>query len=97
MTFPTPLRPLLATFLLLPILVVHQGIARAAADGASATDPATLFADANLFAWCIVPYDQRERSPTERIAVLRERPRRGRLESGGTASGVVGGIPRQRL
>ncbi len=72
MTFPTPLRPLLATLFLLPILAAQPGSASVAAGGAPAPEHPTLFADANLFAWCIVPYDQRERSPAKRMAMLRE-------------------------
>ena len=30
----------------------------------------TLFAPSNLLAWCIVPYDQKQRTPAERIAML---------------------------
>lgn len=34
------------------------------------SDPARLFAPENLLAWCIVPYDARERGPEERVAML---------------------------
>lgn len=32
----------------------------------------SLFSKDNLLAWCIVPYDSKERSPAERIAMLKE-------------------------
>jgi sugar phosphate isomerase/epimerase len=33
--------------------------------------PQPLFARSNLLAWCIVPYDSRQRTPAERIAMLK--------------------------
>lgn len=70
MTFSSSLRPLFALFLL--ALAILPTRARAAKGSVAAVSSSALFADENLFAWCIVPYDQRERSPTERIALLRE-------------------------
>jgi sugar phosphate isomerase/epimerase len=70
MTSAHSLRPL-AALLLLPLLSPPAS-ARTAAPAAPVSPAATLFARENLLAWCIVPYDRRERSPVERIAMLRD-------------------------
>ena len=36
-----------------------------------ASNPPSLFAQQNLLAWCIVPFDNRHRTPAERIAMLK--------------------------
>ena len=54
---------------LLSILVLLGGCAAAPRE-ASRTSP--LFAQDNLLAWCIVPYDKLARSPQDRIAMLKQ-------------------------
>jgi hypothetical protein len=38
----------------------------------SASEPPQLFAPENLVAWCVVPFDAKQRGPTERVAMLKE-------------------------
>jgi sugar phosphate isomerase/epimerase len=60
------------------LLTILTGFLCAMAQPASESKPAgippsrgqSLFAPANLLAWCIVPYDQKNRTPAERIAML---------------------------
>lgn len=37
-----------------------------------AMEPPKLFAQENLVAWCVVPFDAKQRGPTERVAMLKE-------------------------
>jgi sugar phosphate isomerase/epimerase len=39
--------------------------------GAAPARESSLFAQSNLLAWCIVPYDQKNRTPAERMAMLK--------------------------
>ncbi|HEY1192192.1 MAG TPA: TIM barrel protein [Gemmata sp.] len=39
---------------------------------ASAAEPANVFAQDNLVAWCIVPFDARKRGPAERVEMLQK-------------------------
>lgn len=56
------------------LLLIAAGTGETRGEGPASREAirSPLFADENLLAWCIVPYDQRERSPAERIALLRE-------------------------
>src|SRR5215510_14537107 len=52
----------------LPVVVVLLAIALPS----RAEPPKDLFADDNLVAWCIVPFDAKKRGPAERVAMLQK-------------------------
>ncbi len=47
-------------------------LAACASDPPSINDKNRLFAMDNLVAWCIIPFDNRDRSPLQRAGMLRE-------------------------
>jgi sugar phosphate isomerase/epimerase len=61
---------LLAACLYAPSAVA-QPAREVASTAASPVRQSSLFARDNLLAWCIVPFDNRERTPAERIAMLK--------------------------
>ena len=67
-----PCRPWTVATAILPAglaAAILSGVPAAAEPAAAAPD---IFARKNLVAWCIVPFDGKERSPAERGAMLEE-------------------------
>ena len=77
MTEGFPMRSLLlscsavALLIIICSLVGQVAAAQAPRPAAAAAAPGELFARTNLVAWCIVPFDAKQRSPKERAEMLR--------------------------
>jgi sugar phosphate isomerase/epimerase len=61
---------LLFPILLLPLLLTASRQAASSAPSSSPKPNLNLFAQTNLAAWCIVPFDSKKRGPEERAAML---------------------------
>src|SRR5262245_22333186 len=61
------------TLRLIPCLLILAGFGRCLAqEKPPAKTASDLFARKNLVAWCIVPFDAKNRSPEQRVALLRQ-------------------------
>lgn len=63
---------MISLLMLITLLAFITILAACASDSPSTSDQDRLFAMDNLVAWCIIPYDNQDRTPLQRVGMLRE-------------------------
>ena len=63
---------MISLLMLITLLAFITILAASASDSPSTSDQDRLFAMDNLVAWCIIPYDNQDRTPLQRAGMLRE-------------------------